>query len=220
MKIRFAPLGFGRRVCLILQPGSTDRRQDPPRARPRFGLHRRHGLPQLLDGFSDPVADPVLDQIPELLAGIGLGTAGGKVDDADVGRQVRVSVAKLEAGLLADEPVDGTRIARREVLKINANHSPSTSPAHRIGSPTVASPLRGWCSSMGRPSPSRPGDGSGVVPSGVKMSGGWHRPIDGRARRGEFRPAPKATRNRERCGFPGLAPVPVEAFRRSFHFPI
>lgn len=55
----------------------------------------------------------------------------------------------------------------------------------RIGSPTVALLLRGWCSSRCCPWPSRSGDGSFVVPFGVKTSAGaGHRPIDERSRRG------------------------------------
>ena len=78
-------------------------------------------------------------QIPELLAGVELRTVGGRVDDGDVGRQARVSVAQVEAGLVSDDHMDGAVTARRPSRKHVALHVPGLHVSGLL--PPVADPV-------------------------------------------------------------------------------
>ncbi len=58
-------------------------------------------LAQGFDGRKNAVAEFVFDQVPELLAGIVLGTVGRQVDDTHVGGKPRIPVPEMEARLVA-----------------------------------------------------------------------------------------------------------------------
>ena len=71
-------LNFGRSVCLSVEPGATDQREDFARVLPEAAQARQQRVTQFVNGVKEPVGKAlgVFEDVPELLAGVEFGTVG------------------------------------------------------------------------------------------------------------------------------------------------